>query len=129
MQKWRLEPTGRAKPSKTRRFVGTGPGSARQEAADFVSGRLRNWTDWFLQSKPGPLPGYLDPLLTLHISSAAKPIKSMPSQDFLCQRCGITGWHWEGLEYLRSEYTQISHMSPQPADMEISQDRTIVLPQ
>ena len=38
---------------------------ARQESAGRVFGRFWNRTDLFLRSKPGPLAGYLDPLLTL----------------------------------------------------------------
>ena len=61
----RLEPTGLAKPGETRGLTGTGPGLARQESAGLVLGRFWNRTDPFLRSKPGPLAGYPDPLLTL----------------------------------------------------------------
>jgi len=64
-QNRRLEPTGLAKPGETRGLMGTGPGLARQESAGRVSGRFWNRTDPFLRSKPGPLAGYPDPLLTL----------------------------------------------------------------
>jgi len=64
-QNQRSEPTGLAKPGETRGLTGTGPGLARQESAGGVFGRFWNRTDPFLQSKPGPLAGYPDPLLTL----------------------------------------------------------------
>jgi hypothetical protein len=66
-QNWRLEPTGLAKPGETHRVMGTGPGLACQESAGRVFGRFWNRTDLFFWSKPGPLAGYLDPLLTLPI--------------------------------------------------------------
>jgi len=61
----RLEPTGLAKPVETRGLTGTGPGLARQESPGRVFGSVWNRTDPFLRSKPGPLAGYPDPLLTL----------------------------------------------------------------
>jgi hypothetical protein len=64
----RLEPTGLGKPSKTRGLTGTGPGLARQDAADWVFGWFWNRTDPFFLSEPGQLAGYPDPLLTLIIS-------------------------------------------------------------
>ena len=64
-QNRRLEPTGLAKPGETRGLTGTGPGLACQESAGRVFGRFWNRTDAFLRSKPGPLAGYPDPLLTL----------------------------------------------------------------
>jgi len=64
-QNRRLKPTGRAKPGETCRLTGTGPGLARQESACRVFGRVWNQTDRFFWSEPGPLMGYLDPLLTL----------------------------------------------------------------
>ena len=42
-----------------------GPGLARQESAGRVCGQVRNRTDPFLRSKPQPLDGYPDPLLTV----------------------------------------------------------------
>jgi len=66
-QNGRLEPTGLGKPGKPRGLSGTGPGLARQESAGRVYGRFWNWTDPFLRSKPGPLAGSPDPLLTLLI--------------------------------------------------------------
>jgi hypothetical protein len=65
MQNRRLEPTDLAKPGKTRGLTGTGPGLARQASAGRAFGRFWNRTDTFLRSKPGPLAGYPDPLLTL----------------------------------------------------------------
>jgi len=47
--------------------MGTGLGLARPESAGRVFGWFWNRTDLFLRSKPGPLAGYLDPLLTLFI--------------------------------------------------------------
>jgi hypothetical protein len=64
-QNRRLEPLGLAKPGKTRGLTGTGPGLACQESAGRVFGRFWNRTDLFLRSRPGPLAGYPDPLLTL----------------------------------------------------------------
>jgi hypothetical protein len=66
-QNWRLELTGLAKPRETRRLTSTGPGLARQESAGRVLGRFWTRTDPFLWTKPGPLPGYPDPLLTLPV--------------------------------------------------------------
>jgi hypothetical protein len=62
---WRLEPTDLAKPGKSRRLTGTGTGFARQEALVRVFGLFWNRTEPFFWSKPGPLGGYPDPLLTL----------------------------------------------------------------
>jgi len=61
----RLEPTGLARPSENRQLPGMCPGLARQESAGRVFGRFWNLTDPFLRSKPGPLAGCPDPLLTL----------------------------------------------------------------
>ena len=68
-QNRRLEPTGLAKPGETRGLTGTGPGLARHESAGRVFGRLWNPTDPFSRSKPGPLAGYPDPLLTLVVAN------------------------------------------------------------
>jgi hypothetical protein len=68
-QNRRLEPTGLAKTGETRRLTGTGPGLARHESASRVFARFCNRTDPFMRSKPGPLAGYLDPLLTLFLGS------------------------------------------------------------
>jgi len=73
-QNRRLEPTGLAKPGETRGLTGTGPGLARQESAGRVFGQFWNWTDPFLWSKPGPLAGYPDPLLTLFTPQAFKAL-------------------------------------------------------
>jgi len=45
--------------------MGKGMGVARQEAPRRVFGRIWNRTKPFHRSKPGPLAGYPDPLLTL----------------------------------------------------------------
>ena len=68
-QNRRLEPTGLAKPGETRGLTGTGLGLARQQSAGRVFGRVWKQTDLFLWSKPGPLAGYPDPLLTLVTTS------------------------------------------------------------
>ena len=75
-QNRRLDPTGIAKPGETRGLTGTGPGLARQESAGRVFGRFWNRTDPFLRSKPGPLAGYPDPLLTLVPALAPRPCQS-----------------------------------------------------
>jgi len=75
-QNRRLDPTGLAKPGETRRLMGTGPGLARQELADRVSGRIWNWTDPFLRSKPGPLAGYPDPLLSVGVNLEAMMVRT-----------------------------------------------------
>ena len=64
---------GLAKPGETRGLTGTGPGLARQESAGRVFGRFWNRTDPFLRSKPGPLAGYPDPLLTLPVRVSNPP--------------------------------------------------------
>jgi len=66
-QNQRSEPTGLAEPSKTHKLTGTGPGLAHQDPAGRVFGRFWNRTKLFFRSKPGPLVGYPDPLLTLKI--------------------------------------------------------------
>jgi hypothetical protein len=68
-QNQRLEPTGLAKPGKTIGLTGTGAGSARPDAAGRVFGWFGNQTEPFIWSKPGPLAGYPDPLLTLITAS------------------------------------------------------------
>jgi len=73
-QNRRLEATGLAKPSETRGLTGTSPGLARQESAGQVLGLVWNRTDTFLRSKPGPLAGYPDPLLTLDSVGTTCPI-------------------------------------------------------
>ena len=65
MQNRRLDSTDLAKPGETRGLTGTGPGLARQESPGQVFGRVWNRTDPFLRSKPRPLAGHPDPLLTL----------------------------------------------------------------
>ena len=58
----RLELTGLPKPDETHGW--TGPDLADQESAAWVFGRVWDRTDSLLRSKPGPLAGYPDPLLT-----------------------------------------------------------------
>jgi hypothetical protein len=64
--------TGLAKPGNTGQLMGTGLGLARHELAGRVVGQVWNQSDPFVRSKPGPLVGFLDPLLTLQIPSFAK---------------------------------------------------------
>jgi len=61
-----LDLTGLAKPGKTSGFIGTGTGVAHQGAAGRVFRLVWNPTELFFLFKPGPLAGYLDPLLTQH---------------------------------------------------------------
>jgi len=56
---------GVAKPGKTQGLTDTGMALACPEAAGQVFRRWWNQTKPFLWSKPGPLAGYLDLLLTL----------------------------------------------------------------
>jgi hypothetical protein len=72
MQNRRSEPTGLAKPGKTRGFPGTGLGLARQDPAGGVFGWFWSRTELCLRSEPGQLAGYPDPLLTLLTSSIPK---------------------------------------------------------
>jgi hypothetical protein len=67
-QNQRLEPTGITRLGETRGLTVKGPGLARQESAGRVFGRFWNRTNSFLRSKPGPLAGYPDPLLTLAVT-------------------------------------------------------------
>jgi len=53
------------KPSKTRGLTGMGPGLAPQEASGPTFGQFWNRTELFFWSKPGPLAGNPDLLLTL----------------------------------------------------------------
>ena len=64
-QNQRFEPMGLAKPGETRGLTGIGPCLARQESSGRVFRLVWNRTHPFLQSKPGPLAGYPEPLLTL----------------------------------------------------------------
>jgi hypothetical protein len=57
---------GLAKPGKTHWLTGTGPGLACHDAVVQVFGQVWNQTHLFLGSKPGLLPGYPDPALSLH---------------------------------------------------------------
>jgi len=63
--KWRVEPTGPAKPGNTRGLTGTVPGLAWEEAEGRVSGRVCNRTKSFFQAKHSLLACHPDPLLTL----------------------------------------------------------------
>ena len=64
-QKQTLEPTGLAKPGKTRALTGSGSGLARQDTAGRVLGRFWNRTERYFWAETGLLAGYPDPLLPL----------------------------------------------------------------
>jgi len=59
------EQMGLANHGETHGLTRTGPALAHQGSATLVFGLVRYQTDRFLQSKPGPLAGYLDPLLSV----------------------------------------------------------------
>jgi len=63
-QNRRLELMGFAKPSKTHRLTGTGPGLAWQEAASYIFELFWNRTEPVLWSESGPLVGQPDLLPT-----------------------------------------------------------------
>jgi len=65
MQHRRLEPTGLAKPGKSRGLTGTGPHLARLQEAGRVFGLVQNWTNAFVRSEPGLQADYPDALLIL----------------------------------------------------------------
>jgi len=81
MQNRRLDPTGLAKPGESHRLTGTGPGLDSQEAAGRVFGRFWNRTKLFFLSKPRPLVGHLDLLLTLNVGSLQNINTSSPSMQ------------------------------------------------
>jgi len=60
---------GLPKPGETHGLTVTGPGLACEESGVRVFRRVWNATDPFLRSKPGPLAGYPDLLLTLPLSA------------------------------------------------------------
>ena len=65
-QNRRLEQARLAKAGETRGLTCTGPGLARQESAGRFVGLFWERSDPFLRSKPEPLGGYRDQLLTLN---------------------------------------------------------------
>jgi len=73
-RKWEPETAtdGSSQTRQTCRLTGTGTGLARQESPGRVFGSFWNRTEPFFRSKPGPLAGYLDPLLTLTINGSGK---------------------------------------------------------
>ena len=71
MQNCRLELTGLPKPGETCGLMDTDPGLAWHDSVCWFFRRVWNLTDTFLRSKPGPLAGYPDSLLTLAVNSAA----------------------------------------------------------
>jgi hypothetical protein len=73
MQNLRLEPTGLAKPCKTRDLTVMGPGLASQQLAGWVFGLVWNRIDLFLRSKSRLLAGYSELLLTLTIMLTVCP--------------------------------------------------------
>jgi len=97
-QNRRLEPTGVAKAGETRGLTGTGPGLACQDPAGKVFGRFWNRTDPFLWFKPGPLAGYLDPLLTLSSPSSTgswislEPWSVFSSSSMISFSCADIHW-------------------------------------
>jgi len=64
MQNRRVQLTSVAKHCETRRLTGMGPSVACQEVAAQVFGRFWKWTEPFFRSRPGPLVGNPDLLLT-----------------------------------------------------------------
>jgi len=64
LQNRRLYPMGLAKPGESCRLPVDWPRLDRHDATGLVFGRFWNWTKLCIQSKPRPLAGYLDPLLT-----------------------------------------------------------------
>jgi len=75
-QNWRLELPGLAKLHKTRRLIriGTGMGLDRWQDWGQVFGLFWDKTEPFWLSEPRPLPGYPDPLLTLHRVIKTSPL-------------------------------------------------------
>jgi hypothetical protein len=87
MQNLKLEPTGQATPGKAYNLVGTGLVMARKEMAGWIFGPVWNPTDLFLRSKPGPLEGYQNLLLTILVWVSASSFS-----EFTCRfisRCTI----------------------------------------
>jgi hypothetical protein len=74
---------GLAEPGETHELTSTGPGLAHQASAGQVPRWVRHQTDMFLPSKPRPLAGYPDPLLTLALPHPCLPV--------LIQTRAITG--------------------------------------
>jgi len=91
MQNRRLDLMGLANAAETRGSTGTGPGLDHQEAVGWVFGRFWNRTGPFAQSKPWPLAGYPDPLLTLTGVTVVPPggglISTQVHQGKLEQSC------------------------------------------
>ena len=105
MQNRRLETTGLVKPSETRGLTSTDPGVARQESAGRLFGRVWIRTDQFLLSKPGPLAGYVEPLLTLparltHIADSVRDThrwtEKVGGSESSRQRTFVGRWLWMG---------------------------------
>jgi len=67
MQNRRLDPTVQTKPGETSESMVTGPGLDSQEAVGQDVGQFWNRTESFFRSKPGPLAGFPDLLLTLGV--------------------------------------------------------------
>ena len=65
MQNRILEPTALPISGGTIDLTGTGPILARQQLAGRMFGTVWNQTDPLFQSRPEPLAGYPNPLLTL----------------------------------------------------------------
>jgi len=71
------------KPGESRGLTGTGMGFACQVALGRVVDWVWNQTKPFFRSKPGPLAGYPDPLLTLVADGGYLKTGCLVLQDFL----------------------------------------------
>ena len=67
-QNRRVELTDPAETGESQALTCTGPGLTRQESLAQHFGQVWKQTDSFVRSKPGPLAGNPDPLLTLTMS-------------------------------------------------------------
>jgi len=123
-QNRRLEPTGLAKPAKSRGLTGMGQCFTRQESAGQVFGRFWNWTDPFLQSKPGPLAGYPDTLLTLHFWLSYHPEEPCDCEGHNCWAIHSTVGHAAAVattaKSLGIPLIVIVPLSPTPSKIDIS---------
>lgn len=74
--------------------MGTDPDLAHKETAGRDFGWFEYPTDPFLQSRPGPLAGYLDPLLTLGMVQGRNPSISIPYDIWLLFFFDIIALSW-----------------------------------
>jgi len=84
---------GLGKLGKTRGSIDQGTDWAHQVARDRVFGRVKDRNKTSLQSKPGPLAGFLDPLLTLHSMMMIKWTQSYPSRPYSYKLRDLLGGH------------------------------------